>query len=393
MRVAHVVPSYWPAVRYGGTIAAVRGLCAALAALGHDVVVFTTNLDGPGESGVPLAQPVPLDGATVHYFPTGTGRRLYRSPAMRQALATELAGADLVHVHAAFLWPGWIAARLARAAGVPYLVSPHGMLAPDLISARGTLRKRAWIQLFERHTLAGAAAIHVTAAAEAAGIRALGLDLAPIVEVPNGVEVPSPADLPSAAEVDAAWCGVPSGRRLLFLGRVSWKKGLDRLIAALARLPDIVLVIAGNDEERLLPGLRSQAERGGVNARVRFAGAVAGERKWALLRGADLLVLPSLNENFGIVVLEALAVGTPVVVTPGVGAARIVAEHGLGAVAAADPEPLAAAIGALLADPARRRGMGAQGATIARATYSWSAVARRMVSAYQDAAGARERAD
>ena len=389
MRILHVVPSYWPAVRYGGTIAAVRGLCAALVAIGHDVEVLTTNLDGPGVSDVPLDRPMLVDGVVVHYFAVGTGRRFYRSPAMGRALQGKMIQADLVHVHAVFLWPGWMASRLACRAGVPYIVSPHGMLAPELVAGHGALRKRAWIRLIERRTLANAAAIHVTAATEGADIRALGLDLAPIVEVPNGVERPNPTDLLAAAEDDAAWSDVPRGRRLLFLGRISWKKGLDRLIAALARLPDAVLVVAGNDEEGLLPKLRDQADGIGVGSRLRFVGSVAGARKWTLLRGADLLVLPSLNENFGIVVLEALAVGTPVVVTQKVGAARIVAEHGVGAIAEGEPEPLAVVIGGLLADPLRRRTMGAQGVRIALGSYSWRAVAPCMVVAYQGAARAR----
>jgi glycosyltransferase involved in cell wall biosynthesis len=379
MRLLHVVPSYHPAVRYGGIIRSVHGLCAGLAALGDEVQVLTTNVDGPGESKVPVDRPVFRDGVTIRYFPVGPGRRLYRSPAMSRALSRLVPQADLVHAHAVYLWPTWASARAAEALGVPYLVAPRGMLVRELISRKSRIAKSLWIRLVERRSLARAAAIHVTSATEAAGIRELGLDLAPLIEVPNGVDLPP---LPLAPAEPDAWRDAPVGRRLLYLGRINWKKGLDRLIPALAGLPDVVLVVAGNDEEGLTPDLRRLAEATGVHARVRFTGPVHGAAKWQLLHSADLLVLPSLSENFGIVVLEALGVGTPVVVSPGVGVADLVTRNDLGLVVPGDPEALARSIGPLLADPARRAAMGERGLRVVRAQYSWSAVARRMSEAY-----------
>src|ERR1700686_3650307 len=102
MRILHVVPSYLPATRYGGPIFAVHGLCRALAARGHQVEVFTTNVDGDGISDVPLGVPVERDGVSVHYFPS-TLRRFYFSPAMRSALLRRIADFDLVHAHSVFL--------------------------------------------------------------------------------------------------------------------------------------------------------------------------------------------------------------------------------------------------------------------------------------------------
>src|SRR5512137_1024098 len=128
MRLLHVVPTYLPAVRYGGPIHSVHGLCAALAARGHDVQVFTTNVDGPGNSAVPLGRPVDVDGVKVWYFPSRRLRRLYWSPAMGRMLKQEVGSFDLVHLHSVFLWPTWAAARAARGSSVPYVLSPRGML-------------------------------------------------------------------------------------------------------------------------------------------------------------------------------------------------------------------------------------------------------------------------
>src|SRR4249920_2269941 len=116
MRILHVVPSYLPAVRYGGPIVSVHALCAALVRCGHEVHVFTTNVDGEGESDVPLEQSVSMDGVHVHYFPVSGLRRLYYSPAMAMALAKDIGNFDLVHLHSVFLWPTWAAARAARKA-------------------------------------------------------------------------------------------------------------------------------------------------------------------------------------------------------------------------------------------------------------------------------------
>ncbi len=95
MRLLHVVPTYLPAVRYGGPIQSVHGLCAALAARGHDVHVFTTNVDGPGDSAVPLGRPVDMDGVNVWYFPSRWLRRLYWSPPMARALKRDVGTFDL----------------------------------------------------------------------------------------------------------------------------------------------------------------------------------------------------------------------------------------------------------------------------------------------------------
>ena len=387
MRLLHVIPTYVPAWRHGGPVAATHGLCKALAARGHEVTVFTTDVHGTGTLDVPRAAPVVVDGVTVWYFPVAAPRRLYRSPAMGAALVPGgglqgVAAFDLVHLHSVFLWPTAAAARAARRAGVPYLVAPRGMLVSDLLRRRGRLRKRLWIRLVERRTLARAAAIHATSELEAADLARLGLGLAlpPVRVVPNGVEIePLLPDAPLSPAVRAA---LACPGLLLFLGRVSWKKGLDRLVAALAHAPQATLAIAGNDEEGYLATVERLAAEAGVAARVLRLGPVHGADKAALLHGAAALVLPSYSENFGNVVLEAMAAGCPVVVTPEVGLAATVAETGAGVVTSGEPALLGAALGRLLADPAARAAMGSRGAEAAARHFSWQAIAGRMELVY-----------
>src|SRR4030095_10027708 len=166
LRLLHVVPTYLPALRYGGPIRSVHALCRALAADGHDVHVFTTSVDGPGDSDVALEQPVDLEGVKVTYFPSRRLRRLYWSPPMRRALAASVGGFDVGHLHAVYLWPIWAAARAAHAHGVPYVISPRGMLVPELIRRKSRWVKAAWIALVERGNLEAAAPIHATAAGD-----------------------------------------------------------------------------------------------------------------------------------------------------------------------------------------------------------------------------------
>ncbi|HEV3459556.1 MAG TPA: glycosyltransferase [Thermoanaerobaculia bacterium] len=388
MKLLHVVPTYVPAWRHGGPVAAVHGLCKALAARGHQVTVFTTDVHGAGTLDVPRGVPVAIDGVAVWYFPVAAPRRLYRSPALAAALAG-VAGFDLVHLHSVFLWPTSAAARAAERAGVPYLVAPRGMLVGDLLRRRGRLRKRLWIRLVERHTLARAAALHATSELEAQEAARLGLPLPPVYVVPNGVEAEPWDPARETALAPAVRAALARRPLLLFLGRISWKKGLDRLVAALAEVPGATLALAGNDEEGYRASLDRLAAAAGVAGRVLYLGPVHGADKAGLLHGADALVLPSYSENFGNVVLEAMAAGLPVAVTPEVGLAALVREHGAGVVTAGDPPLLAAALRRLLADPAAGKAMGCRGAAAAARELSWQVIACRMENVYARILAAR----
>ncbi len=380
MKVLHVVASYLPARRYGGTIVSVHGLCKALAARGHQVQVYTTSVDGASNSAVPHGVPVTIDGLNVHYFESRHCRRIYRSPELGQALRDHVHEFDVVHTHAMYLWPLWTAARAARRAGVPYIVSPRGMLEKDLIAQKSTLLKAALIAFIEKQTLEGAAAIHVTSRREAEEAADFGFNLPTVREVPNGVAMEPFSGVAISPGIAAIVNGAPF---VLFVGRINWKKGLDRLIAALPHAGEVRLVIAGNDEDDYQPTIEALATAAGVRDRVVFAGTVLGADKAALVTGARALVLPSYSENFGNVVLEAMAAGRPVIVTPEVGVADLVRDSGAGVVVPGLPDALGGAIASLVADPARGDEMGVRGRDTAR-RYSWDSVAAQMERLYQE---------
>jgi glycosyltransferase involved in cell wall biosynthesis len=376
------VASYLPATRYGGTIWSVHGLCKALAARGHDVQVFTTSVDGDRDSDVPHGTPVEVDGVTVWYFRSTRGRRIYWAPEMAAALAERIGDCAVVHTHAIFLWPLWAAARAAHRAHVPYVVSPRGMLERDLVSRTSPLLKATWIAAIERHNLERAAAIHVTSAREADEAAAFGLRLPCLHEIPNGVEPSAGAAQPSPS-VAAIISGEPY---VLFLGRLHWKKGLDRLVAALSRVRGARLLVAGNDEDGYRPTIEAQASRAGVALRVTFTGPVHGADKAALLEHAQVLVLPSYSENFGNVVLEAMAAGCPVVVTPEVGIAPIVQTTGAGIVVEGDADSLGRAIDSVCGREDVRVALGERGRHAVATSYSWPRVAEQFEDLYASVA-------
>lgn len=390
LRLLHVVPTYLPAVRYGGPIRTVHALCRALADLGHDVHVFTTNVDGKADSTVPVGRAVDLDGVKVSYFPCRLLRRLYWSPPLGQAVANGIASFDLVHVHSVFLWPPWMAARAARARGVPYVISPRGMLVPELIRRKNRWIKQAWIEWADRPNLERAAAIHTTSAIEAQHLASFGWSLPRIVTIPHGVDdPPPPSSSPLSPDIAAAIARAPI---VLALGRISWEKGLDRLLGCLPRVPQANVVIAGDDGDGHAALLAAEAARLGVAARVTIiARHVAGADKEALFGAAHVFAMTSLSENFGLAAFEAMRRGLPVLATPDVGMSEIVREIGAGVVAEPTAPALAQGLAKLLADPAASRRIGEAGRAHVTAHYGWPAIGRRMDELYRSVVAPNEK--
>jgi glycosyltransferase involved in cell wall biosynthesis len=291
---------------------------------------------------------------------------------MRNALLTSVHRYDVVHVHSVFLYPTFAAARVAHYSRVPYVISPRGMLVPELIEAKARWTKMAWLRLIERRNFSGAAAIHFTTERE--GIDALRTKM-PIPAsfiVPNGIALSGAPALSPARDDNT----------ILFLGRISWKKAIDRLIAAMPHVDERArLLVAGNDDENLTPRLHELAERLGVANRVEFLGPVNGDAKEALLSSAAIFALASMSENFGNAVLEAMAAGTPVVVTAEVGLSDEVRRSHAGIVAPSQPIELANAINALLRNPEERRAMGESGQRAVE-RFRWPRIAAEMEAHY-----------
>lgn len=301
---------------------------------------------------------------------------------MSEALKQNTGKFDVVHIHSVFLWPTTAGAKSAQRFQVPYVISPRGMLVADLIRRKNPILKSAWIAMFDKANIRSAAAIHATSETEVREMQSLGINSSRFAVIPNGL------NLPRWAGDGFFSLGIVKDRRprVLFLGRINWKKGIDLLIRAMAFVPEAHLVVAGNDEERYTRELIELVEKLGFSDRISFIGPVHGEAKWNLLRSADVFALTSYSENFGNSVLEAMACGVPVVVTTGVGLASTVAADATGRVVDGTPAAIGSAIQELLLDPHTRCRLGRNGSRIVAEKFSWSNIAREMIDLYSEVA-------
>ena len=372
MRVLHVVPSFWPAVRYGGPIYSVLRLCTELRRQGVDVRVATTDADGPSDLGVATERWTEVEGVPVRYFQRRPRTDFTFSAELARFLVSECNKFELIHVTSLFSFPSLVADRVAAWRRVPFVVSPRGSFLP---AAR---RLKAWKKLpywwvVERPNLRGAAGIHATSDAECDAIQQ-ALPGSTVFVVPNGVDLPKG---PPAVQRHS--------RRIAFLGRIHPIKGFDLLVPALSalarRIPDVETVVAGPDDV----GYREQVERMLAQCtprpRVTWLGPVSGSDKERFLAEASVVVVPSHSENFGQVVVEALAAGTPVVASHGTPWSAL-EEVGAGRWLDREPEVWATELERILCDAELHRRMSSAARELA-GRYGWDSVARRMFEWYQ----------
>lgn len=296
-------------------------------------------------------------------------RTALRGVSKRQAVS-------LIHNHGLWLPVNHWASRVAREHGVALVSQPHGMLEPWALNHRAW-KKRLAMALFQRRDLCTANVLIATSMAEYANIRALNLRQ-PVAVIANGVKM-------DAAE--GTHLPIPKDRErrvALFMSRIHPKKGLENLVHAWARLvpKDWCLHIAGPDEGGHLQQIMGLVRQLGVEKSVEYVGPVDADRKTSVYRGADLFVLPTFSENFGVVVAEALAHGLPVITTRGAPWADL-ETHGCGWWIDIGVEPLTQALGdAISLSDEARESMGARGLEYVR-RYDWGNIAQQTADVYR----------
>ena len=374
MKVLHVIPSISPL--RGGPSAAVLAMVAALRQQGVDASILTTSDDGPGvDRSLPSGRWSERQGVPVLAFgrwspPFRPLREFAISPGLNRWLACHLRDYQLVHVHALFSWPSTTAMAQARRAGVPYVLRTIGQLNHWSLG-QSSGRKRLLLRLIERRNLSAAAALHFTTAEEEQQAAALALPT-PTWVIPLGVQPPTlqPSPQPQPQQ---------PGTTFLFLSRLHPKKQLPQLLDALAllqqRRPEAPwqLQIAGSGEPSYVQALQRQAAALGLAPRCHWLGFLEGEAKWQALQQADWFVLPSASENFGIAAIEALAAGTPTLLSAEVAVAASIAAAAAGRLCPTDPPGLAASLEAALGGPPAA--MQAAARSLAARDYSWQAIA------------------
>lgn len=375
----HVIAGLDPI--YGGPSYSVPRLCQALAKAGAEPILLSVaNAPHVAHEGGYS------DRRFAHNYaglPIVRGLRI--SSGLSNALSEAASDGDLVHNHGLWLMPNVQAGWAARRAQKPLVVSPRGMLSPVALQFSRTKKHVFW-QLVQGPAVRHAACLHVTSVQEHEEIRSFGLSH-PVAVIPNGMDLPEGA---------AVFDQTRDERIVLSLGRIHPKKGLDYLLRAWAiveaRYPEWRLRIAGADESGYAGELRALARRLALS-HVTIEEPIYGDSKWDAYRGADLFVLPSLNENFGLTVAEALAAGIPVISTKGTPWRQLETEgcgwwidHGV--------EPQAAVLDTAMAMPrASLRRMGAKGRAWIERDFSWDVAARGMLDVYRWCIGLAEAPD
>ncbi|MGM9705684.1 MAG: glycosyltransferase [Prevotella sp.] len=365
MRIFHYIPSI---DRTSGGIGAYMQLLAK--PLGELCELHVATMASDNE--------LRISNCRIHYLPSVL-------KGMRRAWMQLLAEVrpDVVHVNCCWYPACALAQRWAQQMGFRVVFTPHGMLEPWILKRHYLTRKLPALLLYQKAAVRNADLIHATADSEQANLLHLGWNDR-INVIPNGIEV-------SAIKMKRLWCRTG---KILFLSRIHIKKGINFLLEAFAELcrthenltttsRPLTLLIAGEGEKAYIEELKTMAARLGIADRVEFLGGVYGERKWQLYREADLFVLPTHSENFGIVVGEALASGTPVITTSGTPWTDI-PEHGCGWQTEVGTQPTFDALREfvqLSEDDLER--MGRNGRKLIEASYSDTSVARRMIGMYE----------
>jgi glycosyltransferase involved in cell wall biosynthesis len=393
MRILYVTQSYYPFLDKGGPTVKVRALARGLAAGGHKVTVLTADL-GIGRVTHDIADAIPSrwgweaheGGVESVYLRTSARyRALTWNPGVAAFCRERLASYDLIHIYGLYDLLGPRVASACRRLPRPYVVEPMGMFRPIVRNIR---MKRIYHAVLGGTMLRGADRLIATADQERQEFLDGGISDSKIVVRRNGIEVPT--EFPPPGRFRSQWNISSNVKLVLFLGRLVSKKSPDMMLEAFARWQrrkngsrPSLLVLAGPDEgDGFRQRLEAFAARMGLDGGVLFTGPLYGDAKWAAYRDADLFVLPSQNENFGNTAAEAIACGTPVLVTDQCGIAPLVGRRA-GLVVSHDCAALEAGLEKILGDPAfaarLREGCG----EVAR-SLGWAEPVAQMESLYRE---------
>ena len=363
MRVIHTVPAI--SEEASGPSYSVVRLCESLIAQEQDITLAALDW-----ALMPSLPPF------LKTFPLGFGpRRLGRSPSMHRWLDEQAASCtvDLIHNHSLWMMPNVYPGQVAKRHKVPFVVSPRGTLSEWAMRSGSSLKRSFWF-LLQHSVLRSTTCFHATAASEYEDIRRMDFRQ-PVAVIPNGIDIPNlPPKVPSNL------------RTLLFLGRVHPNKGIDMLLQAWQAVQghflDWRLQIVGPDNGGYLTEMQRLASELRLE-RVEFTGALLGAQKWRAYGQADLFVLPTYSENFGLAVAEALAAATPAIVSKGAPWGGLEKE-GAGWWIDIGIDPLVACLEDALVRPSSDLAeMGLRGRAWLAAEYSWPHVGRQMTETYR----------
>jgi glycosyltransferase involved in cell wall biosynthesis len=373
MRVLHVIPAV--AARYGGPSHAVVAMCRALSAVGVEPMIAATDADGLGRLDVPIGRPTSWSGVPAIFFRRDFSESFKYSRGLARWLHGHVRDFHAVHVHAVFSHAPLAAAAACRRSHTPYIVRPLGTIARWSLGRR-SVRKRLLLTLAASRMLRDAAAIHYTSSGERHDAEAV-LGLSGGLVIPLGTDA-TLLEEPGTHKTDPY---------VLVLSRLHPKKNLEPLIESFIDLTENGehrgwrLIIAGEGDVEYVASLRRIANERSAGGRIAFAGWIDGTEKRDLMRDAALFALPSLQENFGISLVEAMALGVPALVSRRVDLAGEVEAAGAGWAVEGDRSSLRAGLAEALSSAVERESRGEAARKFAR-QFAWPAIARQLADVY-----------
>ncbi|MBA2526455.1 MAG: glycosyltransferase [Pyrinomonadaceae bacterium] len=374
----------------GGPSQAILPMCRALRDKGVDVLLATTD---SGINGSPALERITsYQGLPVIFFRKQLGASFKYSRPFSLWLDKNVASYDLLHIHAVFNHACIAAARASRVNRVPYIVRPLGTLDPWSMRQK-SLRKGVFWHAGIKRMLTKAAGIHYTAKGEQETVEQ-SLKLNHGIVVPLGIETRATERPKAETDSSGQFGWLREHPYILVLSRLLPTKGLDILLDAFLSLIKCKefqswrLVLAGEGPAGYVESLKRRASELRAGDRVVFPGWLDGEKKEAALMNASLLALPSHHENFGLCVMESLAYGVPVLISPHVNLAPDVEIAGAGWVAAVRRDSLEAALAEALGSARERQKRGEAGRNLAL-NFAWPVIAGRLCDAYRTVLAAK----
>ena len=332
LKILHYIPVYAPAWQFGGPVLSVSQLCEGLVALGHEVEVLTSNAGLSNNPEIPINQPTMRNGVKITYFPQQSGTGI-KCSGMEQAVTARAKEFDIIHVTGVWQRTSGVACIAAKNHGIPYIVSTRGALGPYSWRQK-TLKKLAYYLWQERFNVTNAVGIHYTSKQEFEECQWLKLPGQPFI-VPNGINTKfwQPA-IEEARDWRKSHKIGEDEFILLNVGRLHHKKGLDLLPKIMLSLRHLNwrMVFVGGDDDGTQAKLKQAFQAENLFDRVLFLERCEPQQLPAIYSAANLFVLPSRHENFGNVVVEALACGCPVLISDKVGLHDEIAESVVGLV-------------------------------------------------------------
>jgi glycosyltransferase involved in cell wall biosynthesis len=372
MKILHIIPAYKPAYGYGGPTESVSRLCEGLAANGHEVDVYATTANGKKELDVVPGKVINVEGVNVTYFKRITGDHTHISPALWLKLIKSAKYYDVIHLHSWWSILIIVAARISLFSKTKVIVAPRGMLSEYVFTSGQSSPKKLIHKIIGRKTLSSCR-LHATAYSEYVECRKLipgweGFVLPNIISLPN-VEI-----LPNVNEVFT----------MIFLSRVHPKKGLEKLFEAISKVNiNLTLKIAGSGEKQYVEELKSLAVKLNIDSKIEWLEWINREEKFIELQKADLFILVSLNENFANVVIEALHMGTAVLISEDVGLSDFVKEKNLGWISTLDVENIVEKLKEAYLDKEKLMFIRQEGRTIIEQAFCEDVLIKQYVEEYQ----------